>query len=167
MLGRRRFASSSPLTSAGPARGLHHRLGMTSQPRPISSGADGAGGSAGSGGRGGAGVCAEPLENGWGPAGALRAASGRPGRQQQEASLWPQVRLPQTGSGGEGWRGSQKQLYKYRFASFLSAQRMVRACLMHGELRQARDLHTTHFSVRSFASFFIHCITFPTDSTFK
>lgn len=92
----------------------------------------------------------EPLENGWGPAGALRAASGRPGRQQQEASLWPQVRLPQTGSGGEGWRGSQKQLNKYRFASFLSAQRTVRACLMHGELRQARVLHTTHFSVPLF-----------------
>lgn len=55
MLGRRRFASISPLTSASPARGLHHHLGMTSQPRPISSGADGAGGSAGSGGWGGRG----------------------------------------------------------------------------------------------------------------
>lgn len=50
----------------------------------------------------------------------------------------------------EGWRGSQKQLNKYRFASFLSAQRTVRACPMHGELRQAQVLHTTHFSVPLF-----------------
>lgn len=83
--------------------------------------------------------------------GALRAASGSSGRQQQqEAFLWPPVRLPQTGSKGEGWRGSQKQLNKYRFASFLSAQRMVWACLIHGKLRQARVLNTTHFSVPLF-----------------
>lgn len=59
----------------------------------------------------------------------------------------------QVTSGGErreGWRGSRKQLNKYRFASFLCAQRLVRACLIHGKLRQARVLNTTHFSVLLF-----------------
>lgn len=80
---------------------------MTSQPRLISSGADGAGGSAGSGGRGGAGVCVEPLENGWGSARGSEGCFRQVREEQQEAFLWPHFRLPQMGSAGEGWRGSQ------------------------------------------------------------
>lgn len=52
------------------------------------------------------------------------------------------VRLPKLGRGGQGWHGSQKQLSKYRLASFL---------FLHGsalsdtrsKLRQAQVLNTT------------------------
>lgn len=106
----------------------------------------------------------------WRMAGGLPGVSGSFGQVREAAAGGISAATGQVtsdGSGGEGWRGSRKQLNKYRFASFLSAQHMVRACLIRGKLRQARVLNTTHFSVRSFASFFIHCITFPTDATFK
>lgn len=63
------------------------------------------------------------------------------------------VATGQVTSGGERRGGLERlpeQLNKYRFASFLSAQRMVRACLILGKLRQARVLNTAHFSVLLF-----------------
>lgn len=43
--------------------------------------------------------------------------------------------LKRGGRGGLEWL--PERLSKYRFASFLSAQRMVQACLIHRKLRQA------------------------------
>lgn len=76
--GRLGVTSTSPLTSAGPGRGLHHRPGRTSQPRLTSSGADGSGGQR-RGRWAGAESVRSSLENGWGSArglGQLRAGEG-------------------------------------------------------------------------------------------